>query len=74
MYACGGEPGLAGQLLLAAGTYGRGAWEILLQPWGSVATAIADGDARMGSAIRGPITSVVPPGANGTTIVIGRVG
>jgi hypothetical protein len=31
----------AGQLLLAAGTYGRGAWEILVKPWGSVATAIA---------------------------------
>jgi photosystem II stability/assembly factor-like uncharacterized protein len=31
-----------GLLLLAAGTYGRGAWEILVRPWGSIATAIAD--------------------------------
>ena len=33
---------IGGQLLLAAGTFGRGAWEILINPWGSVATAIAD--------------------------------
>ena len=33
---------IGGQLLLAAGTFGRGAWEILIQPWGSVATAIAN--------------------------------
>ncbi|HEV3176318.1 MAG TPA: choice-of-anchor D domain-containing protein [Stellaceae bacterium] len=32
----------SGQLLLAAATYGRGAWEILLKRWGSIATAIAD--------------------------------
>ncbi len=32
----------SGQLLLAAATYGRGAWEILVKPWGSIATAIAD--------------------------------
>ncbi len=30
------------ELLLAAGTYGRGAWEILVRGWGSIATAIAD--------------------------------
>jgi photosystem II stability/assembly factor-like uncharacterized protein len=29
-------------LVLAAGTYGRGGWEILIRPWGAVATAIAD--------------------------------
>jgi hypothetical protein len=28
--------------LLAAGTFGRGAWEILIRPWGAVATAIAN--------------------------------
>ncbi|HUI83322.1 MAG TPA: choice-of-anchor D domain-containing protein [Candidatus Binatia bacterium] len=33
---------IGGELLLAAGTYGRGAWEILVRPWGSVATAIAN--------------------------------
>jgi len=33
---------LGGELLLAAGTYGRGAWEMLLRPWGSIATSIAD--------------------------------
>jgi photosystem II stability/assembly factor-like uncharacterized protein len=32
----------AGRLLLAAGTFGRGAWEILIKPWGSIATVIAD--------------------------------
>jgi hypothetical protein len=30
------------KLLLAAATYGRGAWEILVRPWGAVVTAIAD--------------------------------
>jgi photosystem II stability/assembly factor-like uncharacterized protein len=44
---------IGGRLLLAAGTYGRGAWEILIRPWGSVATAIADsgnfGDVCLGS-------------------------
>src|SRR5580658_258715 len=30
------------KLLLAAATYGRGAWEILVRPWGAIATAIAD--------------------------------
>jgi len=29
-------------LVLAAATYGRGAWEILLRPWGAIATSIAD--------------------------------
>lgn len=42
-----------GKLLLAAGTFGRGAWEILIRPWGSIATAIANrgnfGDACVGS-------------------------
>jgi photosystem II stability/assembly factor-like uncharacterized protein len=33
---------LGGALLLAAGSFGRGAWEILIRPWGSIATAIAD--------------------------------
>ncbi len=33
---------IGGQLLLAAGTYGRGAWQILINPWGAVATAIAN--------------------------------
>ena len=43
----------AGRLLLAAGTFGRGAWEILIKPWGSIATVIADtgnfGDVCVGS-------------------------
>jgi hypothetical protein len=30
------------ELLLAAATYGRGAWEMWIRPWGSVATAIAN--------------------------------
>ncbi len=33
---------IAGDLVLAAATVGRGAWEILIQPWGAVATAIAN--------------------------------
>ena len=45
---------IGGQLLLAAGTFGRGAWEILINPWGSVATAIADnGD--FGNVCRGSL-------------------
>jgi Abnormal spindle-like microcephaly-assoc'd, ASPM-SPD-2-Hydin len=32
----------SGQLLIAAATFGRGAWEILVKRWGSVATTIAD--------------------------------
>ena len=43
----------SGELLLAAGTFGRGAWEILVKPWGSIATVIADagdfGDVCVGS-------------------------
>jgi photosystem II stability/assembly factor-like uncharacterized protein len=41
------------ELALAAGTFGRGAWEIVLHPWAAVATAIADngdfGDTCLGS-------------------------
>ena len=33
---------IGGQLILAAATAGRGAWEILIQPWGAVATSMAD--------------------------------
>ena len=33
---------IGGELLLAAGTFGRGAWEILVRGWGSIATAIAN--------------------------------
>ena len=33
---------IGGELLLAAATYGRGAWEILVRGWGSIATAIAN--------------------------------
>ena len=33
---------IGGELILAAATVGRGAWEILIQPWGAVATSMAD--------------------------------